>query len=158
MGWEQRNQVAHADVDALYARDFSGNSRTVIGGFDLDQDSRKELILNDYAAKAVRLFEYDSQADAFELVWTSPPDTAAGRNRNATNPRVVTVGDLDGDNKPEIIFPLASQPSGWYVYEWDGVTGSDNFGTQYSSIINTEVDTCCASNRNSFTAAHDGVP
>lgn len=157
-GWEQRNQIAHKDVDALYARDFSGNSRTVIGGFDLDQDRKKEVILTDYSGHAVRLFEYDGQADKFELVWTSPPDTAAGVNRNVNNPRVVTVGDLDGDNKWEIIFPLASQPSGWYVYEWDGVMGSDNFGTRYSSVINTEIDTCCSANSNAFTAAHDGIP
>ncbi len=157
-GWEFKNAIAHKDVDALYARDFSGNSRTVIGGFDLDQDGNKELILTDYSGRAVRLFEYDSQSDAFDMVWMSPPDTAAGRNRNALNPRVVTIGDLDGDNKPEIIFPLASQPSGWYVYEWDGVVGSDNFGTQYSSVINTEVDTCCGTTLSGFTAAHDGIP
>lgn len=156
-GWEQRTQVSHSEVDALYAKDNTGNSRTVIGGFDLDKDGKKEMILSDYAAKAVRLFEY-SAANKFELVWTSPPDTAAGRNRQVSGPRVMTVGDMDGDGKGEIIFPLASQPSGWYVYEWDGVTGSDNFGTQYSSVINTEVDTCCGSNRNSFTGAHEGIP
>ncbi len=156
-GWEQRNQIAHSEVDALYAKDNTGNSRTVIGGFDLDKDGKKEVLLSDYAAKAVRLFEY-SAANKFELVWTSPPDTAAGRNRQVSGPRVMTVGDMDGDNKGEIIFPLASQPSGWYVYEWDGVTGSDNFGTNYSSVINTEVDTCCGSNRNSFTGAHEGIP
>jgi flagellar hook assembly protein FlgD len=157
-GWEQRNQIAHSEVDTLYAKDNTGNSRTVIGGFDLDKDGKKEIIMNDYAAKAVRLFEYDGAADKFEMTWMSPPDTVAGVNRNASNPRVVTVGDLDGDNKWEIVFPLASQPSGWYVYEWDGVTGSDNYGTKYSSVINTEVDTCCGANRNAFNAQHDAIP
>lgn len=157
-GWEPRNQVMHDDVDELFAKDNTGNSRTVIGGFDLDQDGNKEMILTDYGAKAVRLFEFNGQADAFELVWTSPPDTAAGVNRQASGPRVVTVGDMDGDNKWEIIFPLASQPSGWYVYEWDGVTGSDNFGTTYSSVINTEVDSCCGANPNTFNASHEGIP
>ena len=108
-GWEQRNQILHDDVDQLYAKDNTGNSRTVIGGFDLDNDGKKEMILTDYGAHSVRLFEFDSQADKFELVWTSPPDTAAGVNRQASSPRVVTVGDLDGDNKAEIIFPLASR-------------------------------------------------
>ncbi|NUO81362.1 T9SS type A sorting domain-containing protein [candidate division KSB1 bacterium] len=157
-GWEQRNQIMHDEVDELYAKDNTGNSRTVIGGFDLDKDGKKEIIMNDYAAKAVRLFEFDGAADKFEMTWMSPPDTAAGVNRNASNPRVVTVGDLDGDDKWEIIFPLASQPSGWYVYEWDGVTGSDNYGTKYSSVINTEVDTCCSANRNSFSGQHEGIP
>jgi hypothetical protein len=157
-GWEQRNQIAHKDVDALYQKDNTGNSRTVIGGFDLDKDGKKEMILTDYSGKTVRLFEYNTAENKFELMWMAPPDTAAGVNRQASNPRVVTVGDLDGDGKGEIIFPLASQPSGWYVYEWDGVIGSDNYGTKYSSVINTEVDTCCGSNRNSFTAAHEGIP
>jgi len=158
-GWEQRNQILHDDVDELYARDNTGNSRTVIGGFDLDQDGNKEMILTDYAAAGVRLFEYNKSADKFELAWSSPPDTAAGVNRYlGSNPRVVTVADLDGDNKWEIIFPLASVPSGYYVYEWDGVVGSDNFGTKYSSIINTEIDTCCAADFKAFRADHEGIP
>ncbi len=157
-GWEQRNQILHDDVDPLYAQDNTGNSRTVIGGFDLDKDGKKEMILTDYSGVGVRLFEYNNQAEVFELAWSAPPDTAAGRNRRkGANPRVVTVGDLDGDDKSEIVFPLASEPSGWYVYEWDGVTGSDNFGTRYSSVINTEIDTCC-SNFRDFRADHDGIP
>lgn len=158
-GWEQRNQIMHDDVDALYAEDNTGNSRTVIGGFDLDQDGNKEMILTDYAGLGVRLFEYNKSADKFELAWSSPPDTAAGVNRYpGSNPRVVSVGDLDGDNKPEIIFPLASEPSGYYVYEWDGVVGSDNYGTKYSSVVNTETDTCCTADYKAFRADHEGIP
>lgn len=157
-GWVQRNQISHGDVDELYQQDNTGNSRTVIGGFDLDNDGKKEIIMNDYAAHAVRLFEYDQANDVFEQTWMSPPDTAAGSNHAASNPRVVTVGDLDGDNKWEIVFPLASTPAGYYVYEWDGVNGSDNYGTTYSSVINTEVDTCCTANYRSFTAGHEGIP
>ncbi len=157
-GWEFRNAIAHSDVDSLYKADNTGNSRTVIGGFDLDKDGKKELILTDYGAIGVRLFEYVG-ADQFELVWSSPPDTAAGRNRRkGSNPRVATVGDLDQDNKWEIMFPLASEPSGWYVYEWDGVTGSDNFGTTYSSVISTEIDSCCAADFKAFRGDHDGIP
>jgi hypothetical protein len=157
--WEFRNAIAHSDVDSLYRSDNTGNSRTVFGGFDLDQDGIKELILTDYGGIGVRLFEYNQSADAFELKWSSPPDTARGKNRRkGSNPRVVTVGDLDSDNKWEIMFPLASQPSGWYIYEWDGVRGSDNYGTTYSSIINTEIDSCCAADFTLYRADHDGIP
>lgn len=157
-GWEFKNAISHSDVDALYAADNTGNSRTVIGGFDLDQDGKKELILTDYGAIGVRLFEYAGD-DKFELVWSSPPDTAAGKNRRkGFNPRVATVGDLDQDSKWEIMFPLASQPSGWYVYEWDGVVGSDNFGTTYSSVISTEIDSCCAADFTVYRGDHDGIP
>ncbi|MGH7494527.1 MAG: FG-GAP-like repeat-containing protein [bacterium] len=157
-GWEFKNAIAHSDVDSLYRSDNTGNSRTVIGGFDLDKDGNKELILTDYGAVGVRLFEYVG-ADRFELVWSSPPDTLAGRNRRkGSNPRVATVGDLDQDNKSEILFPLASEPSGWYVYEWDGVVGSDNFGTIYSSVVSTEIDSCCAADFRVFRGDHDGIP
>ncbi|KAA0229956.1 T9SS C-terminal target domain-containing protein [candidate division KSB1 bacterium] len=158
-GWEPRTQISHTDAaDPLYASQSSRNSRSVIGGFDLDQDGKKELIVTDYAAAAVRVFEYDQQQDVFEQVWASPVDTADNYNLVRGNPRVVTVGDLDGDNKWEIIFPLATLPPGWRVFEWDGVTGSDNYGTTYSSLINTEIDSCCASNPNFFNAEHEGIP
>jgi len=157
-GWQKTNTIGTADVDSIFASDASGNSRTVIGGFDLDKDGKKELILTDYAGFTVRLFEYDDVADAFELVWTAPLDTAEGVNRAPSrNPRTVGISDFDGDDKWEIIYPLASEPSGWYVYEWDGVTGSDNFGTIYSSLITTEVDTCCAADYKKFIAWHDRV-
>lgn len=157
-GWDFKNAIAHSDVDSLYKADNTGNSRTVIGGFDLDKDGKKELILTDYSAVGVRLFEY-AAADKFELVWSSPPDTAAGVNRRrGSNPRVATVGDMDQDGKWEIMFPLASQPSGWYVYEWDGVIGSDNFGTKYSSVVSTEIDSCCAASVTTYRADHDGIP
>ncbi len=157
--WEFRNAIAHSNVDSLYRSDNTGNSRSVIGGFDLDQDGKKELILTDYSAINVRLFEYNQQANVFELKWSAPPDTAKGKNRRkGSSPRAVTVGDLDGDNKWEIMYPLASTPSGWYVYEWDGVTGSDNYGAKYSSIINTEIDSCCAANVTAYAASHEGIP
>ncbi len=152
--WEFRNAIHHRDVDSLFAVSQSGNSRTIIGGFDLDQDGKKELIATDYPGHTVRVFEYNPDADVFEQVWMAPPDTS-GLNRRSSNPRTVGVADFDGDEKWEIVFPLASEPSGWYVYEWDGVQGSDNYGDIYSSIIQTEIDTCCAADFKAFRADHE---
>jgi hypothetical protein len=166
--WETANAVGYTDVDSIFASSVSiagnvrtedrNNSRTVLAGMDLDNDGIKEAILTDYSTHAVRVFEYDAANDVFEQVWMSPPDTVPGVNRTLLSPRVVTVGDLDSDDKWEVVFHAASSPSGWYVYEWDGVAGSDNYGTIYSSVINTEVDTCCASSPTTFAATHEGIP
>ncbi|MCA9731832.1 VCBS repeat-containing protein [candidate division KSB1 bacterium] len=156
--WTDANSISHRDADELFLKDVSGNSRTVIGGMDMDQDGNKEVILTDYGKAGVTVFEYNMDSDAFEMVWASPADTAAGVNRYlGSNPRTVVVSDLDGDDKSEIVFPLASDPSGWYVFEWDGVVGSDNYGSVYSSIIATEIDTCCAADFKAFRADHEAV-
>jgi hypothetical protein len=68
----------------------------------------------------------------------------------------VGVGDLDSDGKEEIVFPLASTGNeGWWVFEWDGVVGSDNYGTTYSSINRVEVDTCCDGDGGLFRGDHE---
>jgi hypothetical protein len=57
----------------------------------------------------------------------------------------VNVGDLDGDGKHEIVFPVSDDDSeGYHIYEWDGVVGSDNYGTTYASVCQVEIDKCCA--------------
>ncbi|MFQ5629994.1 MAG: hypothetical protein ACE5I1_14605, partial [bacterium] len=154
--WEARNTIKHTDVDSLFASDWSGNSRTVIGGFDLDKDGKQEMILTDYGGMTVRVFEYDVVNDVFEEVWKAPPDTSGNNKRPGSNPRIVTISDFDGDDKMEITFPFATDASGWYIYEWDGVTGSDNYGTVYSSLFTAEADTCCPGG-SGYRADHDAV-
>ncbi len=155
-GWTMTSTTTHTEVDSFYATDVSGNSRTAIGGFDLDQDGKKEIILTDYARAGVQVMEYNAESNVFETVWMSPIDTVNNR-RLGSNPRTVLVGDLDSDEKMEIVFPLATEPSGWYVFEWDGVVGSDNYGDTFSSIISTEIDTCCAADYTRFRADHEGA-
>ncbi len=98
---------------------------------DIDGDGRPELIMTDYSGGGrVHVFE-SVGSDSVELVWSSPEqDAAIG---GGDSPRCVRVGDLDGDGRQEIFFPTHN---GIYVYEWDGVKGSGNFGTQPSQIIN----------------------
>ena len=56
----------------------------------------------------------------------------------------MNVGDLDGDGKHEIVFPVADANAyGFHIYEWDGVVGSDNYGATFSSVNNVEVGICC---------------
>lgn len=136
-GWVNTASVTGSSV-ASESVEMSGNgARSVIGGFDLDKDGAYEMVVTDYDSSEVHLFEYDAANGVFELKWTSPAVEA--RNRTS-NPRTAGVGDLDGDGNWEIVFPnCATGMEGWYIYEWDGVTGSDNYGTAYSSINNLEI-------------------
>ena len=135
--WSVAAMSYGADVDSVFGHD----SRTVIGGMDMDGDGKKEVISNDYAGRRVVVFEYDAANNAFDAVWTSPVITT----HYAYNPRTMAVGDLDGDGRQEIVFPSANDDSeGYHIYEWDGVVGSDNYGTTYASVCQVEIDKCCA--------------
>lgn len=129
-------------VDSLFASNPSGNTRAVLGGMDMDGDGAQEVIATDYNGHRVIVYEYNSGNKAFDVVWASP---TVDSTNYAYGPKSVAVGDLDGDGKEEIIFPSSAYDSeGLHIFEWDGVTGSDNYGTTYSTICALEVDVCCA--------------
>ncbi len=69
--------------------------------------------------------------DSLKLVWTSPTVTSGG---GGSTPRYALFGDLDNDGLVEII--CGSQNNGIYIYQWDGVAGSYNFGDKPSQVIN----------------------
>jgi len=135
-GWSVMGHGTAAMVDA--ATDSAevseyNNTRAVKGGMDMDQDGKHEVIATSYAGR-VFVYEYDGVNNAFDVVWTSPePDSLL----NDLGTRSVNVGDLDGDGRHEIVFPVSAYGAlGYHIYEWDGVVGSDNYGTQISSINN----------------------
>lgn len=70
--------------------------------------------------------------DSLKMVWTSPVLTSGG---GGSTPRYVLFGDLDNDGKVEVIYQ--SNANGIYIFEWDGVAGSYNFGNQISQLITT---------------------
>ncbi len=84
---------------------------------DLDQDGKPEILATDYTNNG-RVHVYELNGDKLELVWTSPSE--ATLNGSGSTPRWVRSGDLDGDGKGEIIFPLYNTGK-VEVYEWDGV-------------------------------------
>ena len=138
--WEVIAMSYGVDVDTTFYKE-SNNARSVIGGMDMDGDGKKEIIASDYAGHRVVVFEYDAANNAFDAVWTSPVITT----HYYSNPRIMAVGDLDGDGRQEIVFPSANDDSeGYHIYEWDGVVGSDNYGTTYASVCQVEIDKCCA--------------
>ncbi len=99
---------------------------------DLDGDGKSEILVTNYADLGhVHVFEVVGN-DSIELVWTSPKVTTGG---GASTPRYVITGDLDNDGKKEIIYQINNY--GILIFEWDGVPGSNNFGTLPSQVINS---------------------
>ncbi len=70
--------------------------------------------------------------DSLKMVWTSPL-LQHGSGSAELTPRYVLFGDLDNDGKIEVI--CQAGPVGIYIFEWDGVAGSYNFGDKPSQII-----------------------
>ena len=98
---------------------------------DIDGDGMGEIVVSNYNDHGhVHVFEVVAN-DSIKLVWTSPTLP----NGDGSTPRTAVVGDLDNDGRKEIIFQ--SNSNGIYIFEWDGVVGSDNYGTTYSALIDT---------------------
>lgn len=101
---------------------------------DMDGDGKSEMAVTNYNDLGrVHLFETVGN-DSIKLVWASPSLLYGLGPLNRT-PRYVIFGDLDNDGKKEIIAQGGAQ--GIYIFEWDGVVGSDNYGTLPSQVINS---------------------
>ncbi len=120
--------------DDMLAADSSFNQfvRDMVVGSDLDQDGMPEIIITDYKdGGRIHVFEVTGD-NTLQEVWTFPGGTG---NTTSQPARSVAVGDLDGDGKGEIIVAMTGNSGdtlpehvGLWVFEWDGVTGSDNYG------------------------------
>ncbi len=119
--------------DYLYADStFNQFVRDMYVGSDLDHDGLPEIILTDYRdGGRIHVFEVVGN-DSIQEVWTFTGGTG---NPTSQPARSVTVGDLDNDGKGEIIVAMSGDPGdtlidhvGLWVFEWDGVTGSNNYG------------------------------
>ncbi len=97
---------------------------------DVDGDNRSEIAVTSYGgAGGVAVFEAIGN-DSIRMVWNSPRVASGG---GGSTPRYVLFGDLDNDGKREVIYQ--SNSNGIMIFEWDGVVGSDNYGTTPSQII-----------------------
>lgn len=94
-------------------------------------DGTSAIIVTNYNYHTVTVFGAVGN-DSIEVKWTSN----ANFDASGSSPRYAVFGDLDNDGVIEVIFQLASV--GVAIYEWDGVPGSWNFGTEPSQIINFE--------------------
>jgi hypothetical protein len=98
---------------------------------NVEGDGKSEIAVTSYGgAGGVAVFQVVGN-DSIQLVWTSPrvPFGSGG----GSTPRYVLFGDLDNDGRKEVIYQ--SNNNGIYIFEWDGVVGSHNFGTTPSQVI-----------------------
>jgi len=117
------------DGDTLFGGVPYDAGRGILGGTDLDGDMKQEVWITSYEnGGQVFCFE-EAGTDTLAFVWASAEITS-----DHSYPRDVHTGDLDGDGKGEIIFPVgrwpgASNPhAGLHVYEWDGT--DNGYGTE----------------------------
>lgn len=116
-------------------------ARGLSGPFDMDHDGKLEFLVaqHDAAGGTVHVIE-NVGLNTWELVYSTALIDSSSSSRNA---RYAYSGDLDGDGRGEIIFAAGNgyntttNPNyvmGLYVFEWDGVPGSDNYGTAPATI------------------------
>lgn len=126
-------KMSKVSTDTSIYKDVSSSARGSWVYKNIDGDGKTALLMTDYSGGGrVHVFKPVGK-DSVELVWSSPRQATSIGGGNS--PRCVRVSDLDGDGRPEIIFPTYN---GIYIYEWDGVVGSGNFGTSPSQIINSQ--------------------
>ena len=118
--------------DSVYADStFDQYTRDLIFAPDLDQDGKPEIIFTDYKdGGRVHVFEL-VEPGVVQEVFTIQNEPIGYTTTN----RSVKYGDLDGDGLPEIILARTGASGdvdtahvGLWVYEWDGIPGSDNYG------------------------------
>ena len=111
-----------------------GSIRALTYDDDLLGDGVSAIAVTNYVDNG-RVHIFRTVGDnALELVWTSPAPDSLGGN---STPRHVAFGDMDGDGRKEVIYH--SRYNGIFLYEWDGVPGSYNFGTKPSQQITVPV-------------------
>jgi hypothetical protein len=108
---------------------------------DLDKDGKPEILITEYSdGGRVFVFEVTGN-DQVEFVWASKILTP-GRAGAGSTPRSVITGDLDNDGNQEIIFHIGYVTTdtlrGLYIYEHNGVAGSDNYGAEPVARIKPE--------------------
>lgn len=109
----------------------AGRGVWVANNPDLDKDGKPEILVTTYQDGG-RIFVFEVTGnDQLEFVWASKALTP-GLSGKGSSPRSVVTGDIDNNGRQEIIFSLGNATTdtlrGIYIYEHDGVNGSDNYG------------------------------
>jgi len=100
---------------------------------DLDGDGKPEILVTTYQDGG-RIFVFEVTGnDQLEFVWASKI-LMPGVTGRGSSPRSVVTGDIDNNGRQEIIFSIGNANTdtlrGIYIYEHNGVQGSDNYGAE----------------------------
>ncbi|NLH61176.1 MAG: T9SS type A sorting domain-containing protein [Ignavibacteriales bacterium] len=108
---------------------------TTKSGFDTDNDGKGEFISSYTDKDSNYVFMYEATGnDTYELVWFYKMPVAGATYIG------IAVGDLDNNNKPEIVvaYPSYSDiiplPPRLWVFEWNGVQGENKYGNYVQGI------------------------
>jgi hypothetical protein len=101
----------------------AGSFPTFVTLADLNNDGKPEILVSNYSSSTVTVYQNISQlnAPAFQAI----PDLIT-----AKNPYSISVEDLDGDGKPDLVVP-ADMPSSFGLYK----NTSDSISISFASRI-----------------------
>ena len=125
------------DAFAVYAQN---GARGVTGPWDLDQDGRVEMLVSQHSSVGGMIHVIENVGpNTWEHVYSTALLDSSATSFNA---RYAVGADMDQDGNWEIIYVAGSSYTtsdatlvqGVYVWEHDGVQGSDNYGTRPASI------------------------
>ena len=111
-----------------------GSIRAVAYDDDLLGDGVSAIAATDYGNNGVVHVFRTVGDNQIEAVWTSSPPDSGG---TYAGPRHVVFADMDGDGRKEVIYH--SSYNGIFIWEWDGVPGSYNFGDKPSQQITVPI-------------------
>jgi hypothetical protein len=101
----------------------AGNFPSFVTLADLNNDGKPEILVSNYSSSTISIYRNVSQPDspAFQVV----PDLTT-----AKNPYSISVADLDGDGKPDLVVP-ADIPSSFGLFK----NTSDSLGISFAARI-----------------------
>ncbi len=137
------NPARTGELTDLFPVGEHNGARGLSGPWDLDRDGKYEILVAQHDAAGGRVHVIESSGvDTWELVYST---AFIDSSSSSSNSRYATGTDLDGDGNWEITFIAGTGYDtnnnaffkiGAYVYEHDGVVGSDNYGTFPATIGN----------------------
>ncbi len=139
------NPERTGELTDAFPNTVQNGARGLSGPWDLDQDGKLEMLVAQHNSAGGRVHVIENSGlDTWELVYTT---AFLDSTNSSSNARYATAGDLDGDGSWEIIYVAGNSYSdanpaythGVYVWEHDGVAGSDNYGTSPATIGNYQL-------------------